>query len=456
MCPITFMHIRLLPLSAGLKGIARVLLLACVLGPGMAMAACVVPDGKVADAVLDQLIDELPYCQRDAQYLAALGNVLNQKGRYAEAGDHLERALMLAPDLKGAKLDYAISLAGTGDTESAGKLVDQLLADPTVPPKLKTAMERQRATWAGTNWQSKFLVSARVGHDSNLLGAPNLSTLTLTFPGQSVVLPLDASAQAKGGFYHRFDVQLEAHKRTAAGGQLEGLVSLRSRRSGSQPDANSQQLDAVVEHSTYQPRGASTGFYAGASTSVLDASSGIRYNAYGLSAGLGTSRWIAGCDLRSGLEFQERKYLSNDLLSGRYTGIAGSISCDALSAQWLLSAKAGMDKALNPERAGGDEMQYSLRAAVVIPAFGPKVLAKGQLWGEIELDESRDRLGYSTLLESGRSRSIYRTSSRIEYQYPFSRSLQAVAGAEWVAQRSSLALFANRSWGPYLALRSAW
>jgi hypothetical protein len=422
----------------------------------MALAACVVPDGNVDDATLDGLIDALPQCQRDPGYLAGLGNILNQRGRYAEAGDHLERALMLAPDLKGAKLDYAISLAGAGDTESAGKLVDDLLADPTVPAPLRTAMQRQRATWAGTDWQSRLLLNARVGHDSNLLGAPNLSALTLTFPGQSVVLPLDASAQAKSGFYQRLDVQFEAQKRTAAGGQLEGLVSVRSRRSGGVPDANSRQLDALVEHSTYQRAAGASGFYAGASTSLLDASSGIRYNAYGLSAGLGTARWIAGCDLRSGLEFQERKYLSNDLLSGRYTGISGSVSCDRKQSQWLLSAKGGIDKAHNAERAGGDQVQYSLRGALVIPGFGPKELAKGQLWTEIELDESRDRSGYSALLESGRSRVIHRTSSRIEYQYPLSRTVQAVAGAEWVVQRSSLALFANRSWGPYLSLRSAW
>jgi hypothetical protein len=439
-----------------LKRKAKSAILACLLAPGMAMAACVVPQGVPDDTAIDQLIDELQQCQRDAPYLAALGNVLNKKGRYAEASDHLERALMLAPDLKGAKLDYAISLAGTGDTQSAGALIDELLADPDVPAQLRTAMEDQRASWAGTNWRSRLIVGARIGHDSNLLGAPELTSLTLTFPGQSVLLPLDASTQPRSGTYNRLDLQLELQKRTAAGGEFESFLSARRRRSGAVPEANSLQYDAAAEYSAYQRRANTSGFYAGAAASLLDASLGVRYNAYGLSAGIGTSRWAPGCDLRSGVEFQERKYLSNDLLSGRYSGISGSVSCERPNVQWLLSAKAGIDRARNADRAGGDQTQYSLRAAMVTPAFGPKLLAKGQLWADIEFNESRDHTGFSALLESGRSRVTHRASSRIEYQYPFAKHLQGIAGAELVVQRSSIALFANRSWGPYLALRSAW
>lgn len=79
-----------------------------------------------------------------------------------------------------------------------------------------------------------------------------------------------------------------------------------------------------------------------------------------------------------------------------------------------------------------------------------------QLWADIDLNHSRDRSGYSPFLESGRLRVITRTSSRIEYQYPLAINIQWAIGAEWVNQRSSLALFENRSRGPYLALRSAW
>lgn len=423
----------------------------------MAWAGCEVPAGPLDDSALDQLIDALPECQQHADYLAALGNILNQRGRYLEAGDHLERALMLAPDLKGARLDYAISLAGMGEVESARLLLEEVLTDPNLPPHLKPALQRQLRNLASiTDWQARVMLGARAGYDSNLLGSPDLSTLTLTFPDQSVVLPLDEASRPKAGWYHRLDFQLEAGKRTRSGGQFESFLSLRTRRSGAVPEAKSQQADAVIDYSSYQRRNNSSGFYTGASASSLRAGSGIRYNAYGLSAGIGSSRWLAACEARMGLELQERKYLNNDLLSGRYSGVAVSLSCDAQAIQWLVSAKAGADRANHVERAGGDQSQYALRGALVVSSVGPARYKKGRIWLDIELNRSRDSSGYSALLESGRLRVIHRASSRIEYQYPLSNGIQWVAGAEWVSQHSNIALFANRSWGPYIALRSAW
>jgi tetratricopeptide (TPR) repeat protein len=416
-----------------------------------------VPEGTLDDAALERLLDEVPQCQHQPDYLAALGHILNQRGRYLEAGDHLERALMLAPDLKGAQIDYAISLAGMGEVDSARQLLQQILLDPTLPPHLKPAIERQRRTLvASTDWQTRMLLSARIGHDSNLLGSPDLTSLTLTFPDQSVVLPLDESARPRAGGYQRFDFQLEAGKLTSSGGQVESFVGLRTRRSGAVDEADSTQADAAVDYSSYRRRNSSTGFYTAASTSVLRAGSGIRYNAFGLAAGIGSSRWLNACDTRLGLDLQERKYLNNHLLSGRYNGIAALLSCDRERVQWLVSAKAGIDQARHSERAGGDQSQYALRGAFVLSSVGPKNQAKGRLWLDLELARSRDSSGYSPLLESGRSRNISRTSARIEYQHPLSEKLQWVAGAERVEQRSNLAIFANRSWGPYLALRGAW
>ena len=451
------MLIRLPPPSGFRRTIFHALAIACLLGPGAALAACVVPPGTPDDATTERLIEELPYCQRDSQYLAGLGNILNQKGRYAEAADHLERALMLAPELKGAQLDYAISLAGMGELDSARLLLDQILADPNLPANLKPAIQRQRRTLlSSTDLQSRLIVGARIGHDSNLLGSPNLTSLTLTFPEQTVVLPLDPSSLPRAGTYERVDVQLESRKQTLAGGQFESFLGLRKRRSGSAPDASSHQSDGLFDYSSYPRRNGGAGFYTGGAASILRAGSGIRYNAYGLAAGLGNARWLPGCDTRMGLEIQKRKYLNNDLLSGNYRGIATSLSCDRKSVQWLVSAKAGVDRADHAERAGGNQTQYALRGAAVVSSVGPRTFNKGQILIDTEFNQSRDSSGYSALLESGRSRVIRRNSARLEYQYPLSDSLQWVAGAEWVSQRSNIALFANRSWGPYLALRAAW
>lgn len=453
------MPIRLPLLSELLRKTFRLLLIAlAVAAPATPWAAaCTIPPGLPDDATLDALLADLPACQRDAQYLAGLGNILNQRGRYLEAGDHLERALMLSPDLKGAQLDYAIALAGLGDIDSARLLLDQVLADPTLPRHLRPALERQRQAWASaTDWQSRVTVAARLGHDSNLLGAPNLSSLTLTFPDASVVLPLDESARSRSGIYQRLDLQLESRRQTVAGGQLEAFLGLRTRRSPGTPEADSHHLDAVAEYSNYLRRSNGAGFFAAGSAALVRGGSGIRYNALGASAGAGTAQWFRSCDARLGLEIQERRYLNNDLLSGRYGGLAGSITCEGPAIQWLVSAKAGRDAARRAERPGGGQAQYALRGAVVAQSPGPRWLAGGRLWLDVEVAESRDSSSYSPLLESGRSRVVRRNTARAEYQRPFGDGFQWAVGAERAVQRSNLALFASRSWGPYISVRASW
>jgi tetratricopeptide (TPR) repeat protein len=82
-------------------------------------------------------------CQTDAEFLAQLGFLLIAQGRYTDALDHLERALMLNPGLKGAQIDYAVALAGIGDYASALTLVQDLLADPALPSGLVPVLQRQ-------------------------------------------------------------------------------------------------------------------------------------------------------------------------------------------------------------------------------------------------------------------------------------------------------------------------
>ena len=93
------------------------------------------------------MLAAVPACQKDAAFLAALGQLLNSQGRYLEATDHLERALMLDPGLKDAQLSYAIALAGTGDVSSATALLDDLLADPACPPICADSLPGKGLRW---------------------------------------------------------------------------------------------------------------------------------------------------------------------------------------------------------------------------------------------------------------------------------------------------------------------
>jgi hypothetical protein len=428
-------------------------LLACA---GIAQAAdCTVADPVPTEAALQGLLQRLPECQRDANYLAAIGHLLNERGRYLEAADHLERALLLAPELKGAQVDYAIALAGGGDLPSALGLVDNLLGEPDLPGALRPVLARLRVGWTrhhGPQWRA--VLNARVGYDSNLLGSPNLSTLTLTFPGQSVELPLDDSYQRRAGAYGRLDAQVEARGEVGEHGQWDAYLGLRSRRSDSVSQAGSDQADAALQYNNYQRAPTGSGIYAGAAVSYLHARTGIEYRAQALTLGLGSTSVPRGCDAKLGVDLQNRDYLNNPVLSGRYSGISLIFACEASSRlQWFTALKAGVERASDAARPGGDQDQLSVRAGAVWNFANRAGQPGDQLLLDIEVAQSKDRTSYSPLLESGRLRDVRRSTARAEYQYTVRPGLQLVAGAEWTVQRATLPLFGSRSWGPYAVVR---
>jgi hypothetical protein len=407
-------------------------------------------------APLQQMLAAVPACQKDAAFLAELGQLLNSQGRYLEAADHLERALMLAPGLRDAQLSYAIALTGSGDLASAAALLADLQQDPGLPAHLRPLIARQQALLAGAaeppGWQSRFTLATRLGFDSNLLGSPNLGSLALTLSGQTLVLPLDDSYLARSGSYARADAQVELHRPAPDGARWDAVASLRSRASPAEQKAGSSQLDLMLERS--HPGG---GSYFNASASALQSRAGTRYRAWGGAGGWashGPAAGAAGCQARTGAEWQERTYPDNPVLSGRYTGLSAYWSCEsAMGGQWLLGLKAGRDTAQDNARPGGDQRQASLRVAGFLPLTG---LQRGGLLLDFEQSQQLDSRGYSPIIDSGRTRVTWRRSARLEYQYPVSPAAQWVLGAEWVAQTSNLALFQLHSRGGYGGLRVSW
>jgi hypothetical protein len=83
-------------------------------------------------------------------------------------------------------------------------------------------------------------------------------------------------------------------------------------------------------------------------------------------------------------------------------------------------------------------------------------LVPGLLNADFEIAKYADSNGYSALLESGRTRTMTRYSTRLEYQHPIARSSHWVIGLEAARQKSNLELFQLQSAGPYLAWRASW
>lgn len=412
------------------------------------------------DAPLDEQLARVSECQRNASYLAQVGRLLNGEGRYTEAIDHLERALMFEPDLPGAQLDYAIALAGTGDMLSARQLIDNIIAQPELTQDMRDALVRAKqrlpsqtrlALTAPTNGPLTFQVGTniRTGHDSNLLGTPNLTSLELTFPGEVVVLPLTDSNAPRPGGYTRAEAKFEFSYLNPDGSRWGLAANVMHRNSAAVPESDTRQSELVLEYAP--PLANGTSGYWSASRVLLNNESGTQYTSQGFVAGLQSAAMVTTarsiCSGRAGVDWQDRQLLSNPILSGRYTGLAALWSCNTpTGGQWQVSAKAGHDRPANLERPGGEQTVANMRVFATT----------GSLLLDLELSHARDTTGYSPLLDNNAVRHTSRINTRLEYQHQFGQRTVGTLGAEWSNQQSNLPLFKLQSWGPYAALRYVW
>lgn len=408
----------------------------------------------------EQLRDVLPQellkrsqCQQDSAWLAWVGWALNQGGRYTEAVDYLERSLMLEPRPLRVQMDYAIALAGSGDGMASIQLMQSLLQEPLLPAPLRATLAREVARWSAPDqpqgWSHKGYVAAKLGHDTNLLGTPDLSSLSLTIQGQIVQLPLDASYARQPGNYARTDLGW-----TARNGPWQVSASLGARE-GLHSGAGLAQAQGLAEY-------AMPSHYAGINVAVFSSDAGTRFRTAGLSGGL---QWGEGnCVLRTGLELQERRLQDNRILSGRYVGGLVQHTCEARPSSdwplgmqfWQASLRLGEDSPDQPERAGGRQQQSLLR----LVAVGQGWRARDQWLVDGEVYLQNDTTGYSALLQDAARRRISRQALRAEYSFPLSEAgvqgWQLALGLEWQRQRANLVLFQQRSKGAYLALRTQW
>ena len=431
------------------------------------------------EQLLPHLQANLASCQNNVAWLVWAGQTLMKAKQYLLASDYLERALMLAPDNKGAQLDYALALAGSEQPDAALSLVRGLLKEPDMPEPLRASIKGLMAkleappnaiTTAGgafkLNGQNglqnasphKFYAGFKFGRDSNLLGAPNLSELSLNFSGIPFSLSLDSSYLSQSGNYTRADLGW-SYSQLENAGLLQAWAQARGRESSVTPEARQQQALVGVEYrakpfESSEPLGVSQlgtlGTYATVQGVELRGGTSVKYAAQTLGLGLhkASSAWGAKCEAKLGVELQRRDLVSNPILSGRYQGLAAQWFCQNDEGQALLvAASGGQDNNTDSARAGGAQSESAAR---VMGRWGVYLV-------EMEADLKKDSSIYSVLL-SDRVRKIARAGARVEWQgtlvaYP---DVQVQAGMQWSHQKSNLQLFKQQNWGPYIGLSKAW
>lgn len=433
--------------------------------------------GNYTDNVLlPHLQASLPACQNNVEWLVLAGQTLMAAQQHLLASDYLERAIMLAPENQGAKLDYALALAGSEQPDAALSLLSSLQKESDMPQHLREsiqalfaklqAAESKAALAAQKDTQRarhKFYAGLKAGRDSNLLGAPNLSELSLNFSGIPFNLPLDSSYLSQAGNYTRADLGWNYVAPTKGGQMWQAWAQARDRSSPASADAMLRQGSVGAEFKS-SPLASKTlsgnsslqaGLFASAQGIALQGGSGVRYNAQTLSLGV-HSNFIAGkdsgntkCEAKLGPEWQQRDLVSNPLLSGRYAGVAFHWVCQPSADTVLLAAlSSGRDTPNHPARAGGQQNET-----------GARIMAKqGPVQVELEADYKRDSMVYSVLL-SERPRKIARVGGRLEWQGELKLegvAYQMQAGYLWSLQKSNLQLFRQQNHGPYVGLSKAW
>ena len=404
---------------------------------------------------IEQLTNNISVCQNQPDWLTYLGIQLNKHKRYADAAEHLERALLLAPHNLHAATAYAIALAGSGDVLSAINLLAHISQRADLPPELRaelqTAQIQLTALPSNTSWLMQRHAAVRLGHDTNLLGTPRLNTLTLTLPTGDITLPVDSSNLPRPGYYVRADMRLHATRTQTSGRRTDISLALHQRNTHSLPSANSTLIEALAESTP-----ARTGAWASLATTQLQTQGGTRYRQTATNAG-----WMwqpnptlayTNCQTKAGLEWQDRKLHSNNLLSSQYTGASATLQCTSAGEagfsprNWQIGLKLGHDNPNNAERPGGKQRTSGLHASIH--------------WSNLtmhgEVTHTQDATGYSPLLGNNQIRHSTRSLVRAEYGWQLAEHWQTHAGIEAYHQQSNIKLFNVRSINTYISLRRSW
>lgn len=407
-------------------------------------------------------------CAARADYHAWLGVLLLLDAQPQAAALMLEKALMLDPQLAGARLDYAQALAQLGELAAARQLVDEVARRPDLPAGLAALLHPVIPQWRAAGWLTHWSLALLAGAETNLNSSPGIRFLTLSLPAGPLSLELDNLPLPRGGGAVRGELSLAA-RHPLAGGLLQLGLDAQQRTSPAQPVSN-QQLDllhaswlhavgpglvglridhthiGIGGHSAYRSQGWSSHYRLplGAATPAAPAAS------------LPATPWSrlfqpARCAATLGMNGEARRYLGNSSQDGYAR--AALLGLDCQTPQWatLLRLQQGRDQPRQPARLGGDQQRRD--ASLLLSWQGtPHSPRLGLLMSH---SRTRDERIYSPLL-GNQPRLIQRRSARLSWEQPLMQPafpLSLILQLESSRQTSNIPLFGLANDSLYLGLK---
>jgi len=412
-------------------------------------------------------------CAHEAPYWWALGRIAMRLGRFDDASNALERAILIRPELAAARLDYALTLHALGDVASATELYQDLL-DNADPPQVAAELIRsrladlqgerdhvrgpaQRAVSAAHLPASQLFWRTAMSlfrvYESNPNNAPSLSEVRFTTIDGPIVLPLDPKDQPRPTGSWHYDLRVGADWLDASS-QKFGFSLRTFGRAADDAPQSTRGYDASVEWVAPLPPLFDA---VGIQLIGLAGWQSIDYGGIRLvetrKLGVGLDLALNGshfrytvfndgaCRVQSSLERDTPHYPLRQVLSGSATYIGLRMLCERNGWRWELAGRGGEDVAANERRPGGDQYKGDLAGSVMYKNhLGSKRL---QLYANAQHDAN----GYNPLIENNKIRNIKRYGFLLEWTRPLkSTGWEWVISADRFRQLSSLSLFASQGY----------
>jgi len=419
-------------------------------------------------------------CLKNASYYALLGQMYLLAHLPKEALESLERSLLIEPNQPGVLFDFALSLAESGDTDSAKVLIDQIMLRPDVPSTLRQSitqiLARQKSEMNpfdktgpstrvlgsagfkqgeeqvvskissdGSSWIFSGNLGTMLGADSNLNSASFVNTVNLTLPNGVVALNLDPTSLPQKGRMQLGTAQWVAQRSIG-----DNSILLSASWMGRQTPENAGLGFNNEEFVAHFKPGGDLGWHQRAVLNHFELGGSNFYN------GLSWSNWWESdvsreaasyftrqvtCHTKFGVDVDRRTYAQDVTQNGIYLGLMMAGLCGTGQDQFNLTLQEGKDWASDAFRAGGNQRRMEIKAQwfhfFEKDRFGVEL---GQQW-------LRDSTTYSELL-GGIDRKTQRNSVRMSYQYQIIEKLGMIRGSlAWVTSlekqnyRSTISLF---------------
>jgi tetratricopeptide (TPR) repeat protein len=366
------------------------------------------------------------------------------KGDLERAEQHLNEVIQQQPEWAGAWLDLALLVLRQQRYSEAEELV--LILEKKfhpLPDGIQAAvdlMHQQLASYLRSSEQLKATtqdkfsaVALAVGYDSNANSGLDMSAITLTLPGASATLNIDSSSQAKGAVYARAGWARQASQ-TWDTGKITWQIKAQARQNRGLSTHDSVELfpQATLAHDVLPGEVIAAWQALWVNASQVYEAPVLRWQ---------NNRALFSCDWQNLLQAEARQYNQARYLDSHWWAYRATLFCKHGQQRRKFHAQVAKENALSAERPGGNTRHHNIGVQQEWLNLGD--LDQHSLLLKLDVQQSKDAVGYNNLLDNGNVRRVRRTDLQLTWSAPLSQKPEWrwSLGLQLNVQKSNIAFF---------------